>query len=146
MSAAPVYKQTDDVVSTSVLDSDHEIASQPLPERPQKLSRIESLYKNAKENPVTVFFMVLTVAALTRGLGAMVKNDRAQSQLMMRYRVLWQLCAATSLVGVGTYRMYGIDKNTIKYPKVVDKREFETFHSQEKENVVHENESLSKLR
>ena len=132
--------------STSVFESELDVVAPISPERPQKLSRIESLYKNAKENPVTVFFMILTVAALTRGLGAMVKNDRAQSQLMMRYRVLWQLCAATSLVGIGTYRMYGIDKNSIKYPKTADKREFETFDAPSNDSALSSSVSEAKLR
>lgn len=48
----------------------------------------------------------LTVAALTRGLGAMVAADRRQSQLMMRYRVLFQLCTVGSVVGGIYYNAY----------------------------------------
>lgn len=48
----------------------------------------------------------LTVAALARGLGAMATSDRRKSQLMMRYRVLFQLMTVGAVVGGIYYNAY----------------------------------------
>jgi hypothetical protein len=41
----------------------------------------------------------LTVVALTGGLASLVRNNRQQSQLMMRARVFFQFCTVSALVG-----------------------------------------------
>ena len=41
----------------------------------------------------------LTVGAFLRGMGALATADRAKSQSMMRFRVLFQLCTVGALVG-----------------------------------------------
>ena len=44
----------------------------------------------------------LTVAALGRGLSAMLTADKHKSQRMMRYRVFFQLCTVGAVIG-GVY-------------------------------------------
>lgn len=46
----------------------------------------------------------LTVASLTRGLGAMAQSDARMSQLMMRARVFFQLCTVGAFMGGLWYR------------------------------------------
>lgn len=48
----------------------------------------------------------LTVLSLTGGLISLLKNDRKQSQMMMRARVFFQFGAVSSLVGGIYYRAY----------------------------------------
>lgn len=43
-----------------------------------------------------------TVAVLTRGIYAMLRNDHGRSQKMMRYRVAFQLCTVGAVLG-GVY-------------------------------------------
>lgn len=50
--------------------------------------------------------LALTVGALGRGLYALIKNDRIQSQRMMRFRVLFQLCTFGAIMGTVYYRAF----------------------------------------
>jgi len=64
----------------------------------------ESIRAKAARDPLVFGFLALTVAALTRGLGAMLANDKRGSQRMMRARVGFQLAALGALVGGVYYR------------------------------------------
>jgi hypothetical protein len=51
------------------------------------------------------------VLALLRGLGAMYVNDTRKSQLMMRYRVLFQFGTVSAVVGGIYWRAYRTSTN-----------------------------------
>ncbi len=57
----------------------------------------ERLSRKVRESPATFGFLGLTVGALTLGLRSLSTGDKRQSQLMMRFRVLFQFCASRAL-------------------------------------------------
>ncbi len=54
----------------------------------------EKLSAKFRESPAVFGFLGLTVGALTLGLRSLSSGDKRQSQLMMRFRVLFQFCAS----------------------------------------------------
>ena len=58
-----------------------------------------ALRAKIEKDPAVFGFFGLTVAALGRGLLAMLANDRRGSQRMMRFRVGFQLACVGALVG-----------------------------------------------
>lgn len=71
----------------------------------------------------------LTVIALTRGMGAMMRDDKRKSQRMMRQRVAFQLLTVGAVVGGMYWRAYqsgALDQRTRVTSPAVDNRVFIT--------------------
>ena len=73
---------------------------------PPKLSMMQKLERRVRADPAVFGFLGLTVAALTGGMVSLLRDDKRQSQLMMRARVGFQFCAILALVGGIYYRAY----------------------------------------
>ncbi len=82
--------------------SSTESSTRPRP----KLSLIQKLERRVRADPAVFGFLGLTVAALTGGMVSLLRDDKRQSQLMMRARVGFQFCAILALVGGIYYRAY----------------------------------------
>lgn len=67
---------------------------------------IAGLKAAVKKDPAVFMFLGATVAALTVGMGAMLRNDKRRSQSMMRARVFFQMCTVGALMGGVYYRAY----------------------------------------
>lgn len=73
-------------------------------------------------NLIIFIVLGLTVLALTGGLVSLIRNDRKQSQMMMRARVFFQFCAVSSLVGGIYYRAYNGTLDQKSGKPLTDKR------------------------
>ena len=68
---------------------------------PRKLSMLQKLERRARSDPLVFGFLGLTVGALGGGMWSLLKDNKAQSQLMMRFRVGFQFSTILALVGCG---------------------------------------------
>lgn len=66
----------------------------------------DGIKSKAKEDPLTVGFLGLTVAALIGGLGSLYTDNKRQSQIMMRARVGFQFMTVACLVGGIYWKAY----------------------------------------
>ena len=73
---------------------------------PRKLSMFQKLERRARSDPLVFGFLGLTVGALGGGLWSLLRDNKAQSQLMMRYRVGFQSSTILALTGGIYYRAY----------------------------------------
>jgi hypothetical protein len=90
------------MTSENVETTTAESSSRPRP----KLSLMQKLERRVRADPAVFGFLGLTVAALTGGMVSLLRDDKRQSQLMMRARVGFQFCAILALVGGIYYRAY----------------------------------------
>jgi hypothetical protein len=92
------------------MDSSDAAAPPPAPAPakppPRKLSMLQKLERRARSDPLVFSFLGLTVAALGGGMWSLLRDNKAQSQLMMRARVGFQFSAVMALVGGIYYREY----------------------------------------
>ena len=95
--------------SSSLLPSDAAASAAPAAGGggpPRKLSMFQKLERRARSDPLVFGFLGLTVGALGGGLWSLLKDNKAQSQLMMRYRVGFQFSTILALTGGIYYRAY----------------------------------------
>jgi hypothetical protein len=71
---------------------------------PRKLSMLQKLERRARSDPLVFGFLGLTVGALGGGMWSLLKDNKAQSQLMMRFRVGFQFSTILALVGCASAR------------------------------------------
>jgi len=84
--------------------TDANAVAPPTPGQRGKLTLFQKLERRVRADPAVFGFLSLTVAALTGGMASLLRDDKRQSQLMMRARVGFQFCTIAALVGGIYYR------------------------------------------
>jgi len=93
---------------------------------PRKLSMLQKLERRVRSDPLVFGFLGATVAALGGGMWSLLRDNKAQSQLMMRARVGFQFSAVMALVGGIYYREY---RSTNAPPRAAQPMTAEAFEA-----------------